>query len=125
MTGHKKSRCREQSLPLGLQKEGGNWEEGPHPTAERPISLEAERLCRLELVLGKPPLGCWRSSLRSRPAGRPSDSLGSQLGPVDLREWVSHVPHAPWASRSQGAEALGVPSSCSDSPAPSNDQAEL
>lgn len=58
-------------------KEGGNWEEGFYFMVERFIFLEVERLCRLELVLGKFLLGCWRSLLRSRSVGRSSDLLGS------------------------------------------------
>lgn len=79
------------------------------PPRLRQISLEgvavahwmAERLCRLKLVSGKTPLGCWQNSLGSQLMGCLSDLLGSQLKPVALAEWVSHPKLAPNTSRSQ------------------------
>lgn len=61
----------------------------------------AERLCRLKRASGKAPLECQRNSLRSQLMGCLSDLLGSRLRPLARAEWVSHLPLAPDANRSQ------------------------
>lgn len=62
-------------------------------------------MCRLSWKVGKPSLGCWQNSLGSHLPGCLSDSLGNQLGPVDLTEWVSPRLLALLATRSLESKA--------------------